>query len=54
MPDNGYGSKANSGDFILRVDRAEVDYETARGGSGDVEVLGSVRLRDPDEKIPFP
>ena len=54
MPDNGYGSKANSSDFILRVDRVRVDYETAKGGSGEVEVLDSVRLRDPDEKIPFP
>ena len=42
MPDNGYGSKANSSDFILRVDRVLVDYETARGGSGEVEVLDSV------------
>ena len=54
MPDNGYGSKANSSDFILRVDRVRVDYETAKGGSGEVEVLDSVRLSDPDEKIPFP
>jgi len=54
MPDNGYGSKANSSDFILRVDRVRVDYETAKGGSGEVEVLDSVRLRDPDGKIPFP
>lgn len=53
MPDNGYGSKANSSDFILRVDRVRVDYETAKGGSGEVEVLGSVMLRDPDRKIPF-
>ena len=54
MPDNGYGSKANSSDFILRVDRVRVDYETAKGGSGEVEVLDYVRLRDPDGKIPFP
>lgn len=54
MPDNGYGSKANSSDFILRVDRVRVDYETAKGGSGAVEVLDSVFLSDPDRKIPFP
>lgn len=54
MPDNGYGSKANSQDFILRVDRVRVDYETAKGGSGEVEVLDSVNLRDPDRKVPFP
>lgn len=54
MPDNGYGSKANSSDFILRVDHVQVDYETTRGGSGEVEVLDSIYLRDPDRKIPFP
>ena len=54
MPDNGYGSEANSQDFILRVDRVRVDYETARGGSGEVDVLDSVNLRDPDRKVPFP
>jgi len=55
MPDNGYGSKANSPGFVLRVDTVRVDYETARrnGGSGEVEVLDSVYLRDPDGKVPF-
>jgi hypothetical protein len=54
MPDNGYGSKANSGDFLLRVYRIRPDLETAKGGSGAVEVLGFVQLRDPDAKLDFP
>jgi hypothetical protein len=54
MPDNGYGSKANSGDFLLRVYRIRPDFEAARGGSGAVEVLGFVQLRDPDAKLDFP
>src|SRR5687768_12242977 len=51
MPDNGYGSKANSGDFLLRVYRIRPDFEAAKGGSGAVEVLGFVQLRDPDAKL---
>jgi hypothetical protein len=54
MPDNGYGAKGNSGDFLLRVYRIRPHFETARGGSGAVDVLGFVQLRDPDGRIPFP
>ena len=53
MPDNGYGAKANSPDFLLRVYRIRPDFETARGGSGTVDVLGFIQLRDPDGKLPF-
>jgi hypothetical protein len=54
MPDNGYGAKSNSGDFLLRVYRIQPDFETAKDGSGTVDVLGFVQLRDPEGKIPFP
>ena len=54
MPDNGYGSKDNSGDFLLRVYRIRPEFKTAKGGSGAVEVLGFTQLRDPDQRIPFP
>jgi hypothetical protein len=54
MPDNGYGSKANSGDFLLRVYRIRPDLETVKGGSGAVEVLRFIQLRDPDARITFP
>jgi hypothetical protein len=53
MPDNGYGAKTNSGDFLLRVYRIRPDFETAKGGSGNVDVLGFIQLSDPDAKIPF-
>jgi hypothetical protein len=53
MPDNGYGAKTNSGDFLLRVYRVRPDFETAKGGSGTVDVLDFIQLRDPDRKIPF-
>jgi hypothetical protein len=54
MPDNGYGSKANSGDFLLRVYRIRPDFETAKGGSGAVEIVDFIQLRDPDAEITFP
>ena len=54
MPDNGYGAKANSPDFLLRVYRIRPDFETAKGGSGAVAVLGFIQLRDPDGRISFP
>ena len=54
MPDNGYGAKDNSADFLLRLYRIRPDFETAKGGSGTVEILGHLSLRDPDARIPFP
>ena len=54
MPDNGYGAKENSSDFLLRLYRIEPDFKTKEGGSGTVLVLGFLQLRDPDGKIPFP
>jgi hypothetical protein len=53
MPDNGFGNKQNSRSFILRVYRIRADWETARGGEGEVEILDWIDLRDPDEQIPF-
>ena len=53
MPDNGYGAKTNSGDFLLRLYRIRPDFKTAAGGTGMVAVLGFLQLRDPDGKVPF-
>jgi hypothetical protein len=53
MPDNGYGAKTNSSDFLLRVYRIRPDFATARGGSGTVDVVGLIQLRDPHGKISF-
>ena len=38
MPDNGYGGKATSGDFLIRAYYIRPDFKTAQGGTGDVEV----------------
>jgi hypothetical protein len=54
MPDNGYGAKTNSGDFLLRVYVIRPDFKTPKGVSGAVDVLGFIQLRDPDARISFP
>lgn len=53
MPDNGFGTKGNSSDFLLRLYRIRPDFRSADGGTGTVAVLDFVQLRDPDARIPF-
>jgi len=53
MPDNGFGAKNNSSDFLLRIYRIRPDFKTAKGGTGEVEVRSFVQLSDPDGKVPF-
>ncbi|NHC14839.1 esterase-like activity of phytase family protein [Motilibacter deserti] len=50
LSDNGFGTKANSADFILRVQHVKPDYVT---GKATVVDLG-IDLEDPDRKVPFP
>lgn len=54
MPDNGYGGKANSGDFLIRAYYLKPDFKTARGGSGTIEVRDFIQFSDPDNLIGFP
>lgn len=54
MPDNGFGAKGNSADFLLRVYLVEPRWETRTGGRGEIEVLRHLSLRDPDRRIDFP
>ena len=54
MPDNGYGAKTNSSDFLLRVYRIRPDFNRAMNGSGHVAIRGFIGLHDPDNRIPFP
>jgi len=46
MPDNGFGSKANSRSFLLRVYRV-------RARRGEVRILDWITLRDPRNRVPF-
>ncbi len=54
MPDNGFGTKANSADFLLRLYLVKPAFETARGGPGTIAVQRFISLRDPDHQIRFP
>jgi glycerophosphoryl diester phosphodiesterase len=55
MPDNGFGAKANSADFLIRAYYVRPDFKTARGGSGAVDVDSEfISFRDPDHLIGFP
>jgi hypothetical protein len=49
LSDNGYGTKANSADYLLRVNRLDIDP-----GTGEVTVLGGFGLSDPHGRLPFP
>ncbi|WP_327587242.1 esterase-like activity of phytase family protein [Nonomuraea sp. NBC_00507] len=49
MPDNGFGAKNNSADFLLRAYVIEPDYR-----SGKIDVRSHISFRDPDRKVPFP
>jgi len=49
LPDNGYGTKANSDDFLLRIYRVRPHWDT-----GQVEVDPRfVQLADPDRRAGF-
>src|SRR5690349_19057752 len=48
ISDNGYGAKANSADWLLRINRIAPDFRT-----GKIDVVGGITLTDPDSHIPF-
>jgi len=54
LPDNGFGTKANSADYLLRLYHVTPDWQTARGGPGEIRVGNYLALRDPDHKVDFP
>ena len=68
MPDNGFGTKANSADALLRMYAVQPNFRTATGGSGTVTPVDYntgaaqanfnastfIGLRDPDGKLGFP
>jgi glycerophosphoryl diester phosphodiesterase len=54
LSDNGFGSKSNSGDYLLRIYQLRLDFRTARGGTGTVVVEDFVQLADPKGHVPFP
>ena len=54
LSDNGYGSIENSSDYHLRIYKIKPDFKSISGkGSGNIEVLDYIELRDPNNLIPF-
>jgi hypothetical protein len=49
LSDNGYGQKANSADFLLRIQRIAPDFR-----NGTIDVVGGITLTDPHGHVPFP
>lgn len=54
MADNGFGAKANSADFHLRVYTVRPDFVTGSGGSAKVSVERFVELTDAKRRSGFP
>ena len=54
MPDNGFGGKANSRDFLIRAYYVRPHFKTAAGGTGAVQVGPFISFRDPHHLIGFP
>ena len=63
MPDNGYGGKSTSLDFLIRAYYVTPDFKTATGGTGTVTVGDGgptitagefLQFSDPDHQISFP
>ncbi|WP_236779143.1 esterase-like activity of phytase family protein [Agromyces seonyuensis] len=54
QPDNGFGSKANSADFLLRNYLVRADWKTARGGSGALQTLRFISYNDKRHLLDFP
>ena len=48
LTDNGFGSKANSSDAMLFLNRYSIDFK-----SGSMKRLETIFLHDPDKKVPF-
>ena len=55
QPDNGYGQKTNSADFLLRAYQVNPNLKTATNPTGgSVQFLNFIQFRDPDKKINIP
>jgi glycerophosphoryl diester phosphodiesterase len=53
LSDNGFGAKANSSDYLLRIYRLSVKWGSG-AQPGVVSMRSFVQLADPDRKLPFP
>jgi hypothetical protein len=53
LSDNGFGGKANSLDYLLRIYQVDPNFSGAENGDRSVEVLSFIQLSDPNKQVPF-
>ena len=53
MPDNGFGTKANSTDFLLRIYLVRPRWDRGES-SGGIQIIRYLTLSDPRNMISFP
>ncbi|MBD2629268.1 esterase-like activity of phytase family protein [Anabaena variabilis FACHB-164] len=53
LSDNGYGSKDNSADYLLRIHRVDPNFKGTENGDGTVNILDFIQLSDPNNKVSF-
>lgn len=54
QPDNGFGAKTNSADFLLRNYLVRPAWQTSAGGAGDLAVERFISYNDADHVLDFP
>ncbi|MDX1459854.1 MAG: esterase-like activity of phytase family protein [Xanthomonadales bacterium] len=52
LTDNGFGTRENSRDFVLRLYFLDPAFRTASGGLGQVQIDGFIGLSDPERRMP--
>ncbi|PSO51873.1 MAG: hypothetical protein BRC34_14130, partial [Cyanobacteria bacterium QH_1_48_107] len=53
LSDNGFGSKDNSSDYLLRLYKVDPSFRGTELGNGSVEVQDFITLSDPNNLVPF-
>ncbi|WP_238439391.1 esterase-like activity of phytase family protein [Microbacterium sp. JZ31] len=53
QPDNGFGAKGNSADFLLRNYLVKPEWQTSRGGAGEIDILRHISYNDRNGVLDF-
>ena len=53
LSDNGFGAKANSADYLLRIYQVDPNFAGSEEGDRSVAVEDFIELADPNDLIPF-
>ena len=53
LSDNGFGSKDNSSDYLLRIYQVDPNFAGAEKGNGNVLIEDFIQFADPNNQIPF-